>query len=79
VNFEARAMASPYLEWAKLRSPTKYDLATSGIMNYPLSLLPLFIADLEINGPTIYGYGLLQERLARKCGVERECVVDCSV
>jgi hypothetical protein len=53
VNFEARAMASPYLEWAKLRSPTKYDLATSGIMNYPLSLLPLFIADLEINGPTI--------------------------
>jgi hypothetical protein len=79
VNFEARAMASPYLEWAKLRSPTKYDLATSGIMNYPLSLLPLFIADLEINGPTIYGYGPLQERLARKCGVERECVVDCSV
>ena len=75
MNFKARARASPYLEWAKLRSPTTYDLATSGVMNYPLSSLPVSIADPEVNGPPIYGYGPLQERLARKCGVKTECVV----
>jgi aspartate/methionine/tyrosine aminotransferase len=74
-NFEPRALASPYLQWAKLRSPTKYDLATSAIMNYPLSSLPVSMADLEINGPTIYGYEPLQERLARKCAVDTECIV----
>src|SRR5262249_51604745 len=33
------------------------------------------LQDLEINGPTIYGYAPLQERLARKSGVAVESVV----
>lgn len=72
---DGRAVASAYLEWAKLCSPAKYNLATSGIMSYPLAELKVSPGDLEINGPTIYGYAPLQERLARKCGVSEECVV----
>ena len=70
-----RAVGSAYLEWAKLCSQANYNLATSGILSYPLSELPVSIEDLEINGPTLYGYAPLQERLARKCGVGAECVV----
>ena len=71
----ARAVASTYMEWAKLCSPAKYNLATSGIMSYPLAELHVSAEDLEINGPTVYGYAPLQERLARKCGVTPDCVV----
>jgi aspartate/methionine/tyrosine aminotransferase len=70
-----RAMSSTYLEWAKLHSVEKYNLATSGIQSYPLSGLPLSLADLEINGPTVYGYEPLQQRLAQKSGVGPDCVV----
>lgn len=66
---------SAYMEWAKLRSGARYNLAASGIMSYPLSELPVRLEDLEINGPTVYGYGPLQERLARKNGVSVENVV----
>ena len=43
---------SPYMQFAKLRSAAKYNLATSGIMSYPLAELPVKLEDLEINGPT---------------------------
>jgi aspartate/methionine/tyrosine aminotransferase len=75
MSAEYRALESVYLEWAKLSSAAKYNLATSGIVGYPLSELPISIRDLEINGPTMYGYTPLQERLARKCGVNADCIV----
>ena len=68
-------MRSPYMEFAKLRSSAKYNLATSGVMSYPLAELPVRIEDLEINGPTVYGYAPLQERLGQYNGVPAECVV----
>jgi aspartate/methionine/tyrosine aminotransferase len=68
-------MGSPYMEFAKLRSSAKYNLATSGIMSYPLADLPVKIEDLEINGTGPYGYAPLVERLARYNGVATECVV----
>jgi len=68
-------MSSSYLEWAKLHSHATYNLATSGIQSYPLSALPVSLESLEINGPTIYGYKPLQERLARKSGVAADCIV----
>ncbi|MGD0913463.1 MAG: pyridoxal phosphate-dependent aminotransferase [Terracidiphilus sp.] len=71
----APVMASTYLEWAKLCSQATYNLATSGIMSYPLAELHVSPQDLEINGPTVYGYAPLQERLAQKCGVTPDCVV----
>ena len=66
---------SPYMEFSKLRSSAKYNLAASGVMSYPLAELPVRLEDLEINGPTIYGYAPLQERLARLNGVPPKCVV----
>jgi hypothetical protein len=63
------------MEFAKLRSAAKYNLATSGIMSYPLSGLPATLEDLEINGPTLYGYTPLRERLAERNGVSSGCVV----
>ena len=68
-------MGSPYMEFAKLSSDAKYNLATSGIMSYPLAELPVKIEDLEINGTGPYGYRPLVERIARYNGVSAECVV----
>ena len=68
-------MGSPYMEFAKVRSGAKYNLATSGIMSYRLSELPVRIENLEINGTEPYGYTPLVERIARYNGVATECVV----
>lgn len=68
-------MSSPYMEWAKLSSAATYNLATSGMMSYPLSGLPVRIEDLEINGPTVYGYEPLQQALGRKFAVDPACIV----
>jgi hypothetical protein len=61
---------SPYMEFAKLRSGARFNLATSGVMSYPVR-----IDQLEINGPTLYGYEPLVQRLAAKNGVTPDCVV----
>jgi aspartate/methionine/tyrosine aminotransferase len=66
---------SPYMEWAKLHSAAKYNLATSGVVNFPLADLGVSIEQLEINGPSIYGYEPLLQAIARRYRVEQECVV----
>ena len=62
-----RVKGSNYIEWSKTRSLARFSLATSGLLNYPLSELPVKIEDLEISGPSLYGYGPLQRALAAKC------------
>lgn len=64
-----------YMAWAKLSSDSRFNLATSGVMDYPLADLPAQIEDLEINGPGRYGYPPLQERLAKKTGAPAENIV----
>ncbi len=66
---------SPYMEWAKLHSAGRYNLATSGVQNASLADLPVRVEDLEINDPSPYGYPPLIERLAKKSGVAPESVV----
>jgi aspartate/methionine/tyrosine aminotransferase len=66
---------SRYLAWAKLHSNARFNLAASGVLDYPLAELPVSIDDLEIGGTDPYGYKLLMERLAAKAGVPKECVV----
>jgi aspartate/methionine/tyrosine aminotransferase len=75
MNPSRSTMHSPYMEFAKLHSGALYNLATSGVVGYPLSELSVRLQDLEINGPTAYGYAPLQERLASKNGVSPDCVV----
>jgi aspartate/methionine/tyrosine aminotransferase len=61
--------------WAKTRSHAMYNLANSGVAAYSLTNLPVKIEDLEINGPSWYGYEPLQQALAAKCRVDVSCVV----
>jgi aspartate/methionine/tyrosine aminotransferase len=63
------------MPWAKLRSSATYNMAASGVAHWKLRDLPVHIGDLEINGPTKYGYEPLQQALAKKCGVDPDRVV----
>jgi aspartate/methionine/tyrosine aminotransferase len=62
------------MQWAKTQSRARFNLATSGVGSFPLAELPLQPA-LEINGDSTYGYAPLQQAVARKCGVDPDCVV----
>lgn len=66
---------SDYMLWAKTQGRAKFNLATSGVGSFPLRELPVTIEQLEINGDTAYGYPPLQLAIARKCGVDPDCVV----
>ncbi|MGH9704717.1 MAG: pyridoxal phosphate-dependent aminotransferase [Candidatus Acidiferrales bacterium] len=66
---------SPYMEFAKLRSHARFNLATSGLAGLPLSDLPVRLEDLQLSSPGGYGYPPLMERLAKKAGVPVNCVV----
>ncbi len=63
------------MPWAKLRSHAKYNLATSGVAHWKLRDLPVRIEDLEISGPSFYGFEPLQNALARHCGVPANRIV----
>lgn len=66
---------SRYQRWAKLRSEARFNLAVSGMPDYPLADLPVRLEDVEIGGTGPYGYLPLMERLAGKASVPLECVV----
>lgn len=72
---DVRTDVSRYMHWAKLSSTAKYNLAVSGVMDYPLADLPVTIGDLEIGGTGPYGYKPLMERLAAKSGAAEENIV----
>jgi aspartate/methionine/tyrosine aminotransferase len=63
------------MAWAKLHSHARFNLAVSGVLDYPLAELPVDIKDLEIGGTGPYGYQPLMDRLAAKAGVPKECIV----
>jgi aspartate/methionine/tyrosine aminotransferase len=67
---------SDYMQWAKLHSKSRFNLATSGVGAYPLRELPVTIDQLEINGDNSYGYAPLQQAIAAKHGVDPACVVE---
>jgi len=70
-----RIMRSEYMHWAKTQAQARYNLAGSGVAHYPLAELPVKVEDLEINGPSQYGYAPLQKALAAHCGVSPDCVM----
>jgi len=75
MTYSRSAAYSPYMEWAKLYSTAKFNLATSGVAGFPLSGLGVTIDQLEINGPSIYGYEPLLQAIAQRYRVPQECVV----
>jgi aspartate/methionine/tyrosine aminotransferase len=70
-----RVLSSPYMNWAKTQSHTRFNMATSGLKHYPLSGLPARLEELAISGPSYYGFPPLQQALTRKCQVDSACVV----
>ena len=70
-----RVFSSEYMYWAKTKSHSRFNLATSGVANLPLSELPVKLEDLEISGASAYGYEPLQQALAAKSGVSPDCIV----
>jgi aspartate/methionine/tyrosine aminotransferase len=66
---------SEYMEFSKLESVARYNLAASGVMNCGISDLRVELDQLEINGPAIYGYEPLLEAIAQLKGVKPESVV----
>lgn len=71
----ARVMSSEYMLWAKTRSQARFNLASSGLGNYPLAGLRFKPEDLELSGQSYYGYEPLQRALARKLGVDASSIV----
>jgi aspartate/methionine/tyrosine aminotransferase len=75
VSIPRQIANSLYMEWAKTRSHARFNLATSGLVHYPMRELGARPEDIELSGPSLYGYAPLQEALARKTGVGSDCVV----
>jgi aspartate/methionine/tyrosine aminotransferase len=63
------------MQWAKLHSKARFNLATSGVAAYPIRELGVTIDQFEINGDSTYGYAPLQQAIAAKCEVNPDCVV----
>lgn len=57
------------MPWAKLESRATYNLATSGAAHWKLRDLPVSLDELEISGPSHYGYAPLNQALAERAGV----------
>src|SRR5437016_8272593 len=70
-----RVMSSAYMQWAKTHLQARFNLASSGLEPFPLAKLPVKIDNLELTGPSFYGYEPLQKALAKKCDVLPDCVV----
>jgi len=67
------------MEFSKLNSSARYNLATSGVMNCTLSDLAVgadALAALELNSSDGYGYPPLLEAIASSKGVDPACVVE---
>lgn len=74
MNNQHRAKRSEYMAWARQHAGVKYNLATSGVMNMPASMLPVRPGDLELTGSPTYGYKPLVDALAAKCDVAADRV-----
>jgi aspartate/methionine/tyrosine aminotransferase len=75
MTYSRSTAVSPYMEWAKLHSTARFNLATSGMLSLPLAELGVTIDQLEINGPSIYGYEPLLQAIASRYRAPQECVV----
>lgn len=67
-------VSSSYLQWAKLRSAAKFNLATSGMPNLKLRDLRVSLEDLEISYG-VYGYPPLKDAIAKRYDVPVESIV----
>jgi aspartate/methionine/tyrosine aminotransferase len=70
-----RAMATPYIEWAKLQSAARFNLATSGLPQLAADDIGGWPEPDQLSGPNGYGYAPLLDRIAAHHGVAPAQVV----
>ena len=70
-----RNRRSEYMQWAKMCSQARFNLAASGLTNVSMAEFSLDMHDLDITGPGGYGYAPLRKRIAEHTGATEECVV----
>ena len=75
IDQKQRVLSSDYMHWAKMHAHARFNLATSGMPNFPMADLPVKLDQLEITGSSPYGYPPLIEALAAHAGAPKECVV----
>ena len=75
INNMKQNKTSEYLSWVKTRRPGRFNLAGSGVLPYSNTELAARVEDIEINGPSFYGYAPLQAAIAAHCSVPEDCVV----
>jgi aspartate/methionine/tyrosine aminotransferase len=63
------------MHWAKIASRARFNLATSGVAYASLKDLPVTLEDLEISGPSSYGYEALRGEIAQHYDVSPDSVV----
>lgn len=63
-----------YMEWAKLHSSARYNLARSGVEPWPMKKLSVDFSSLEITGNNFYGYRPLLRSIAERYQVGTENV-----
>jgi aspartate/methionine/tyrosine aminotransferase len=73
--FDRRRARSAYMDWAKMCSDAKFNLASSGMESFPMAGLAPDFSQMEINGPTLYGYEPLKQKIAERYHVAKENVV----
>ncbi len=72
---DERVVASEYMHWAKTQSGARFNLAVSGMPNLKLQELDVSLSDLEITTQFPYGYPPLKQALAKRMGVDEDCLV----
>jgi aspartate/methionine/tyrosine aminotransferase len=72
---QRREIRSAYIEWAKLRSKARYNLATSDVLHVPLAELHPQVEHFQVSGSDSYGFAPLLEKLSAKSGVPVENIV----
>jgi aspartate/methionine/tyrosine aminotransferase len=60
-----RVIESQYMYWAKTRPKAKYDLANSGLTNYPIENLYSRLKDVHFTGKSEYGYPPLINKISK--------------
>ncbi len=70
-----RHLSSEYMHWAKTQTGVKYNLAISGLVDYPLSEIPYEKEDLILSGAGAYGYEPLKNIIAERYNVSPDSVV----
>src|SRR5258708_20619353 len=64
-----RAMQSDYMDWAKFKTPVRFQLTTSEVPHFHMDQLSFSMADLELDGASHPRYRPLREKIGARYGV----------